>query len=279
MNAITTFAFEDQLVRSVMRSNEPWFIGRDVCHVLDIRNESHALARLDHDERAEVAISDPSGAKMAIAVSEPGVFRLIFTSRKPEAERFKRWLAHEVLPKLRRTGAYAMNDTGLQPGFDVIDPRNMDATARMRCVDLAARLHGLAYARQLYREVGLPRVVMPVTGGEEEAVACLDHIMGMEAFGHAVSDLLQKALDEHVGPSEPLKQHGIWTVPDEDGFIIANRHPSIEAGLKGTPWQKASWGHVLRRLPGALATRAKRFTGVDVSRGTFLPATVLDLLE
>jgi hypothetical protein len=282
MNAIVPHIFEDKLVRSVMRDQQPWFVGRDVCHVLDIRNESHALARLDDDERSEVAISDPSGRKMAIAVSEPGVFRLIFTSRKPEAERFKRWLAHEVL---RQSGTYSLNSNpGLLDGagnpvaMQPLDIAGMDATARMRCVDLSARLYGPEYARQLYRDIGLPRVSVAVPGGRAEAIACLDRIMAGEAFGHCILDLLNSALDDPTKAAEPLRLTGILIDADGESFTIANQSPALEACFKGTKWHVSGWGPTLRRLPGALPTKAKRF-GHGIARGTSLPATVLDLLE
>jgi hypothetical protein len=49
--------------------------------------------------------------------------------------------------------------------------------------------------------------------------------------------------------------------------------------MKDTKWQHYGWGHVLRRLPGAMPTQAKRYSGSETSRGTFLPTTVLDMLE
>jgi prophage antirepressor-like protein len=279
MNAVIPHSFEDQLVRSVMRDEEPWFIGNDVSKALGYRDAANAMRNLDDDEKGTQIVSTLGGDQMLTIVSEPGVFRLIFTSRKPEAERFKRWLAHDVLPKLRRSGSYSLDQPGLQQGFEAINPRDMDATARMRCVDLAARLHGLAYARQLYREVGLPRVIMPVIGGDEEARDCLEQVLSVEAFGVCALDILHRALDEAAGPNEPLRHVGIISLPEEDGFIIANRHPEIEKVMKGTRWNLAGWGHVLRRLNGATPTKAKRFAAGEVSRGTFLPATVLDLLE
>lgn len=111
--ALIPFAYDDYLVRSVLREGEPWFIARDVCAALEIGNSRDAIARLDDDERADVAIADTSSNgttqnRSFSIISEPGVYRLVFTSRKKEAERFKRWLAHEVLPALRRTGSYAM---------------------------------------------------------------------------------------------------------------------------------------------------------------------------
>ena len=108
MTALIPFVFEEQLVRAVERHGVPWFVGKDVCHCLGLKNTNDALGGLDNDEKG-VATTDPlapGGEQTVIVISEPGVYRLVFRSRKPEAERFKRWLAHEVLPKLRRDGAF-----------------------------------------------------------------------------------------------------------------------------------------------------------------------------
>lgn len=105
---LPTFFFEKSAIRPVWNDGEPWFVGRDVCAALEIKNESEALAKLDDDERlAGVDITDPNGPKRTgIIISEPGVYRLVFSSRKATAEKFKRWLSHEVLPAIRRTGRY-----------------------------------------------------------------------------------------------------------------------------------------------------------------------------
>lgn len=285
MNAVIPHIFEDNLVRSVMREQQPWFVGGDVCRALSIKNSRDALDRLDDDEKGVANADTLGGKQMVTIVSEPGVFRLIFTSRKPEAERFKRWLAHDVLPKLRQNGQYSLNsNSGLLDGagnpvaMQPLDIAGMDATARMRCVDLASRLHGPEYARQLYRDIGLPRVSVAVPGGRAEAIACLDRIMAGEAFGHCILDLLNSALDDPAKASEPLRLSGILLEADADSFTIANRAPALEACFKGTKWQNAGWGPTLRRLPGAMGSKARRF-GHGIARGTTLPASVLDLLE
>lgn len=103
------FLFEGtHLVRVILDGRaEPWFVGADVCRVLGIVNSRDALGRLDDDERNTVAIADGiAGNPNTVVISEAGVYRLVFTSRKEAAERFKRWLAHDVLPSIRKTGRY-----------------------------------------------------------------------------------------------------------------------------------------------------------------------------
>lgn len=89
----------------------PWFVGRQVCKVLGIRNSKDALGRLDDDERRGVGIADLIGrVQEQTTINEPGIYSLILRSRKPEAKRFKRWVTHEVLPQIRRTGSFRPGD-------------------------------------------------------------------------------------------------------------------------------------------------------------------------
>lgn len=108
MNQIVAFDFESHNVRIVLDAcGQPQFVGTDVCDALAIRNSRDAIARLDEDEKG-VAITDTLGGKQELSViNESGLYSLILTSRKSEAKRFKRWVTHEVLPSIRKTGGYA----------------------------------------------------------------------------------------------------------------------------------------------------------------------------
>jgi prophage antirepressor-like protein len=275
MTAVMPFIFEEQLVRSILRNDEPWFVGRDVCHVLDLRNESQAMARLDDDERAEVSITDPSGSKTAIAVSEPGVFRLIFTSRKPEAERFKRWLAHEVLPSLRRTGTYVAPGAMPNP-FAVTAEAVPVLSAKLQMIREARHLWGHERARALWQSIGLPLPAAPATGGQHEARRCLWHLLhapyGPDA---AIFTAILEALDGDDDKAAALRRQGIVCNAESGGFIVINRHPAIAAVYQGSEWDCGQWPPVLRRLSGSATSQAMRF-GKSVSRGVFIPETELD---
>lgn len=98
-------------VRTTIRDNEPWFVAADVCRALEIKNPSDALLRLDEDEKALVSIEGLSrGNDKGNIVNEPGLYTLVLGSRKPAAKAFKRWITHEVLPALRKTGRYSIED-------------------------------------------------------------------------------------------------------------------------------------------------------------------------
>lgn len=92
-----------------MRSadGEPWFVAKDVCDALELSNVTVALQRLDDDERAKFNLGRQGDTNV---VNEAGLYMLILGSKKKEAHAFKRWVTHEVLPALRRDGAYVASD-------------------------------------------------------------------------------------------------------------------------------------------------------------------------
>lgn len=108
MNDVQVFSFKAFPVRTVTKNGEPWFVAADVCNVLGIGNSRDALGRLPASMRDDVGITDAIGRQQsANAVNEAGVYKLAFTSRKPEAETFTDWVASDVLPSIRRHGMYA----------------------------------------------------------------------------------------------------------------------------------------------------------------------------
>jgi len=107
MHELTTFSFDGALVRSHLDADgQPWFVAADVCAVLDLGNPRTSLALLDEDERGVHTVDTPGGTQQSSTVSESGMYSLVLRSRKPEAKRFKKWVTGEVLPSIRKTGAY-----------------------------------------------------------------------------------------------------------------------------------------------------------------------------
>lgn len=93
-------------VRTIEQNGEPWFIARDVCECLSIGKYRDAVSRLEDDERGSVEMDTPGGRQSLSAVNEYGLYSLVLSSRKPEAKEFKRWITHEVIPAIRKTGGY-----------------------------------------------------------------------------------------------------------------------------------------------------------------------------
>lgn len=96
-------------VRIILQDNEPWFVAKDVCECLAISKHRDAISRLDTDERGSLKVDTLGGKQEMATVNEYGLYSLVMSSRKPEAKEFKRWITHEVLPALRKTGSYSMN--------------------------------------------------------------------------------------------------------------------------------------------------------------------------
>nr|DAQ23474.1 MAG TPA: repressor domain protein [Caudoviricetes sp.] len=114
MNAeIQTFDFNATSLRTLTdNTGEPWFSGQDVCNILGT-GTNHLREYLDEDEITNVRSTDiaQNGGKAPVFISEPGLYKLIMRSRKPEAHEFQRWVTHEVLPTIRKHGAYMTQQT------------------------------------------------------------------------------------------------------------------------------------------------------------------------
>ncbi|MCL1951642.1 MAG: phage antirepressor [Oscillospiraceae bacterium] len=111
MNELQIFNYEGNQVRTVQRGGEPWWVLKDVCAVLGIEKYRDTATRLDDDEREPVVVDTLGGPQEMTAVNESGLYNVILLSRKPEAKKFKRWVTHEVLPSIRKTGMYATVET------------------------------------------------------------------------------------------------------------------------------------------------------------------------
>ncbi|WP_223837368.1 BRO-N domain-containing protein [Bacillus swezeyi] len=109
------FNYQDQQVRTVVKDGEPWFVAKDVCDVLGITDARKSVNLLDEDERNSVPVTDSLGRNQeTLIINEPGLYSLILRSRKPEAKQFKRWVTHEVIPTIRKTGSYQMEQPKTQ---------------------------------------------------------------------------------------------------------------------------------------------------------------------
>lgn len=94
-------------IRTVTKNNEPWFVAIDVCNALELSNPTVVVGRLDEDERTKFNLGRQG---MTNIVSEYGLYNLILASRKKEAKKFKRWITHDVIPTIRKHGAYMTSD-------------------------------------------------------------------------------------------------------------------------------------------------------------------------
>ena len=134
MSKLSLFNFGPHEVRELERNSEPWFVAKDVCRALGLDNHREALRGLSEDERGSVVLTTLGGKQELSLVNEPGLYRLVFRSRKPEAEKFKRWIAHEVLPSIRKRGVYVLESrvAELAHKIEVRTDMYFDAVADLR---------------------------------------------------------------------------------------------------------------------------------------------------
>lgn len=109
MNDLQIFVYSGEQLRTIQRPDGLWWVLRDVCRVLNIGNVTDTKKRLDPDEVDLTDLIDGMGrVQSTTIINEPGLYAVILRSDKPEAKAFKRWVTHDVLPSIRRTGSYTV---------------------------------------------------------------------------------------------------------------------------------------------------------------------------
>lgn len=154
-------------IRTLMIDGEPWFVAKDICAALELGTTSKALERLDEDEKGVNSILTLGGNQNISVVSESGLYSLVLGSRKKEAKAFKRWVTHEVIPSIRKHGAYLtpqkIEDALLNP--DVIinlalqlkaeKQKNAELTAKAAYYDAVAGASGSTNFRDTAKMLGI----------------------------------------------------------------------------------------------------------------------------
>ena len=110
---LVLFQFQEQDVRTITdQDNNPWFVGKDVCEILEISKYRDMLEKMDDDEKRNIRVSTKTdtlgGHQDMICLNMEGVYELIFKSDKPKAKLFRKWLKQEVLPSIAKTGSYSV---------------------------------------------------------------------------------------------------------------------------------------------------------------------------
>ena len=126
MNELTLFAFEGNEVRTIQKDGAPWFAGKDVCAVFGDTNHNRSLSRVFAEDKATIDVDTPAGIRSVTFINETGLYDLLFSmqpqkanhggvpdaypketrARMEQLRRFRRWVTHEVLPSIRKHGAY-----------------------------------------------------------------------------------------------------------------------------------------------------------------------------
>ena len=112
MNELQVFSFKDNQVRTQQQNNEVWFCLKDVCDILELTNPSVVMSRLNKEGVTKFNLGSRSGETNFI--NESNLYKVIFQSRKPQAEQFTEWVTSEVLPTIRKTGSYQVPTNPMQ---------------------------------------------------------------------------------------------------------------------------------------------------------------------
>ena len=141
------FQYGDAQIRTVTIDGEPWFVAADVARLLGYRMASDMTRRLDPEDRGTRSVRTPSGQQEMTIISEAGLYAAILGSQVPGAREFKRWVTHEVLPAIRRTGryevqpAYQLPQTYAEALRELADQVERTEQLRAEVEQLAPRAH------------------------------------------------------------------------------------------------------------------------------------------
>lgn len=196
---LQAFRFDMTDVRCLMRDDQPWFVAADVCAALDLPDTHKAVGRLDEDEKGRNSIPTPGGPQEMTVVNEPGLYNLVLGSRKPEAKRFKRWITHEVLPALRKTGEYRLQRMPEDPReLGLPDFRNPAVAAIAYGETLLKLQASEAVVQQLQVEKAANEAELSVTKPKAEAYqrlteapGCLNLQTAGKTLGHAPNKFIR----------------------------------------------------------------------------------------
>lgn len=136
MEGLQVFQYQGRDFRAIEQNGQPWFILSDVCRVLGLGTPSRVAERLDADEKGMRQIHTPGGPQDMTIINESGLYAVILRSDKPEARPFRKWVTAEVLPSIRRTGAYNAATPTVSPQDKVLELMGELMQAREEIADL-----------------------------------------------------------------------------------------------------------------------------------------------
>lgn len=233
--SIYTFSASD--LRVIVINDEPWFVGVDVCSALGLGSPSKAMQTLDDDEVTLNTIQGrtPTGGKIeqqVNVINESGLYSLIFKSRKPEAKKFKRWVTHEVLPAIRKTGSYGK--THWPPTDRASYQLREQLSAAIRSITVGFRGKGAAYAvnERIRNHFGVRRVEELTTQQAKDAIFMVEQLRPLahrwvRAMNQAEKDFTRQVLRTDTGPmlSAPTL---VCLDIDANGITTPLDHPNLK---------------------------------------------------
>ena len=237
MGSMTPYSFEGSSVRALEIDGEPWFVGKDVAEALGYKDTINAIKQHCKGVAKHHPLQTQGGVQDVRVISEPDMLRLIVNSALPAAERFERWVFEDVLPTIRKTGAYAVKKQA--------DPLKLTTEA-------ARALPALIRAGRL---LGLDKNAAVIAANQ--AIYGMTNINLMQQLGHT-----------HI---EAESQDSGWYTPTELGKLIGTSARGVnlllaESGLQmkiGEKWEATDVGREFSRL---FDTGKRHGSGVPVTQ-------------
>ena len=244
MDDVTIFRKDEfGAVRAVTLDGEPWFVAADVCRALGLGNSRQTLSYLDDDEKG-VITSDTLGGKQEMStINEPGLYSLILRSRKPEAKAFKRWITHEVIPAIRKTGGYI----AAKPDET---PEEIMARALVVANETLARHKQQLEAANAKIKADAPKVLFAETVQKAEGDILVRQLAKL---------MVQRGYD--------IGEQRLYEILRRDGFVI-----KANAKDKNMPTQRSVDMGLMRSIERTIGSAGKMFiklTTVITPKGQF----------
>lgn len=244
MSELTVFSYEKNEVRTVQVDGKQWFVAKDVCDILELNNMTEAMRGLDSDELTSVIMKSGGQNREMKAVSEAGLYSLILRSRKPGAGAFKRWITHEVLPAIRKTGSYAANTAQQAPiktanGLLEVEKTFRSALRLARALGIDQNA-AVIKANQLTKKItGTDAMQLLEVRGIERPVE--DHPLSPTEIGKFIGNLSGQAINKLLLQDELQTKNGDIYTPTTKGAELA---VFIDTGKRhgdDTPIHQLKW--------------------------------------
>lgn len=233
MSNLSIFVFESQQVRFVGTAEKPEWVAADICACLELSDTSKALETLEPDEKGTKNVRTLGGEQEMLTVTEPGLYRLTFKSRKPVAKRFQRWVFHEVLPSLRRTGKYEIplreQQHNTKPSLDELVSFGQKVLSGTR---LSAELQTITILR------GVQALCPEIAPMAQELVGAIQEIEATPTR-HLPPTELGKIYAERNGLPKPVRPQVVNQVLESAG--LQSKQVEIKIDSTGKQRQKNIW--------------------------------------
>jgi anti-repressor protein len=237
MNDLTLFEKGSWKVRTLIREGEPWFVSRDLCDALGISDVWNAVNRLPDGMKDTAIVSTLGGPQNASVINEAGLYKLAFTSRKPEAEAFTDWVASEVLPSIRKYGMYATPAT--------VEAMLADPDTMIRTLTALKEERALRTQAEQQLQIAAPKVEFydTVTASSDlmdmRTVALILGKKGMGRTGLFAMLRDKDILDDNNAPYQEFVDRGYFKRKETKGWWEGSEyHPSFKTFVtqKGLDW-------------------------------------------